>query len=183
MFKLLAYLLLMMPLSILAPVSDDFSDGDFTSNPMWYGTDDLFVVNGSSQLQLNANAAGNASLYCDYDVSGDVEDGEYEWRFWLKEAFAPSGKNYSDVYLCDKYFIRFGEAGSNDVVDLRRVDGNATVSVCRGTDTFIASSFSAFFKVTRDVLGNWTVFVDKLGLEVYDIEAQGTDNTGCLLEQ
>ena len=177
MFQFLAYLLIIMPLSVLAQVSDDFSDGDFSSNPRWFGTESLFVVNGSNQLQLNANAAGNASLYCDYEVSSDVNDGEFEWRFWLKEAFAPSGNNFSEVYLCNTYFINFGEAGSSDVVELKRVDGNATVSVCRGTDTFIASSFSAFFKVTRDFQGNWTIYVDKFGIGDYRVEAQGVDDT------
>ena len=177
MFKLMAYLLLLMPLPGLAQVYDDFSDGDFTSDPRWFGSESLFIVNSGCQLQLNADAAGDAGLYCDYDVSGDVADGEFEWRFWLREAFSPSGNNFSDVYLCDQYFVRFGEAGSNDVVDLQRVDGSTTVSVCRGNDTFIASSFSAFFKVTRDASGNWTIFVDKTGIGDYYIEAQGVDST------
>ena len=177
MLKLLAYLLLMVPLSSLAQIYEDFSDGDFTSEPRWFGTESLFVVNASYQLQLNAESAGDASLYCDYDFTSGVETGEFEWRFWLREAFAPSGNNYSDVYLCDKYFVRFGEVGSADVVDLLRVDGDATVSVCRGHDNFIASSFSAFFKVTRDETGKWTIFVDKDGLGYYNLEAQGVDDT------
>ena len=176
MFKILAYLILMMPLTGRAQISEDFSDGDFTTNPAWMGTDSLFVVNGDGKLQLNADAAGEAWLFCEEEVSDGVENGEYEWRFWLREAFAPSGNNFSDVFLCDKYFVRFGEAGSNDVVELRRVDGSSSVSVCRGTDTFIASSFSAFFKVTRDAHGAWKIFVDKNGFDDYIIEAQGIDN-------
>ena len=101
MFKLLAYLILLMPLSCLAQVIDDFSDGDFTANPEWRGSGDLFVVNGNNQLQLNADVAGEAALFCNEDVSNGVENGEFEWHFWLKEAFAPSSKNFSDVYLCD----------------------------------------------------------------------------------
>ena len=177
MFKILAHLILILPLSCMAQVVDDFSDGDFTDNPTWTGTEELFVVNNDKRLQLNAETAGNAWLFCDVDVADSVTDGEFEWRFWLREAFAPSTNNYSDVYLCDNYFIRFGEAGSNDVVDLQRDDGTATVSVCRGTDTFIASSFAAFFKVTRDAQGNWKIFVDKEGGGDYLIEAQGVDDT------
>ncbi len=177
MFKLLAYLILLMPLSCLAQVIDDFSDGDFTANPEWRGSGDLFVVNGNNQLQLNADVAGEAALFCNEAVSNGVENGEFEWHFWLKEAFAPSSKNFSDVYLCDNYFVRFGEAGSNDVVDLQRIDGSGAVSVCRGTDTFIASSFSSFFKVTRDAHGTWNVYVDKDGSENYVLEAQGVDET------
>lgn len=176
MFKILAYLILIMPLASLAQVYDDFSDGDFTANPGWHGTESLFAVNSGNQLQLDAEEAGVAWLYCDDDVSDGVENGEFEWRFWLREAFSPSSKNYCDVFLCDNYFVRFGEAGSNDVVDLQRLDGENAVSVCRGTDTFIASSFSASFKVTRDSQGIWKIFVDKTGNGAYYLEAQGVDD-------
>ena len=175
MFKILAYLLLITPLTCLAQVVDDFSDGDFTANPTWSGTDSLFVVNNDKKLQLSAESAGSAWLFCDKDIADSVVDGKFEWHFWLREAFSPSGNNYRDVYLCDNYFVRFGEAGSNDVVDLRRVEGGSSVSVCRGTDTFIASSFSAFFKVTRDEHGTWKIYVDKDGLGDYLLEAQGVD--------
>lgn len=175
MFTLLAYLILIMPFSGRAQVYDYFSDGDFTENPSWTGTGDLFVVNNNGQLQLNAEGAGTASLFCDYEVSNDVLDGKFEWRFWLREAFSPSANNFCEIHLCSNYFVRFGEAGSNDVVDLQRVDGDNTVSVCRGTDTFVASSFSAFFKVTRDNDGDWKIYVDKIGNGEYVIEAQGVD--------
>ena len=177
MFKILTLLILMIPLPSLAQVYDDFSDGDFTDNPVWIGTESLFVVNEAKQLQLNAETAGDAWLFCDADVASGVSNGEFEWRFWLREAFSPSSKNFCDIYICDKYFVRFGEAGSNDVVDLQRVDDGETVSVCRGTDTFIATSFSAFFKITRNAEGLWKIFIDKTGSEDYVIEAQGVDNT------
>ena len=177
MLKILTYLILMTPFCVVAQVVEDFSDGDFTDNPSWSGTDTVFVVNGDKQLQLMANTAGSASLFCDVGIENGVADGEFEWRFWLREAFAPSTKNFCDIMLCDKYFVRFGEAGSNDVVELLRIDGGAGVSVCRGTDTFIASAFSAFFKITRDNQGSWKIFVDKDGTGNYVLEAQGVDNT------
>ena len=168
------YLLLIMPFSCLSQVWDDFSDGDFTDNPAWSGTTTLFRINPDKQLQLYAESAGSAELFCDEAVT--VAD-MMEWHFWLREAFAPSANNYSDIYLCDNYFLRFGEAGSDDVLELRRVDGTSSVSVCRGTDTFIAASFSAFFKVTRDTQGSWKIFVDKTGNDGYTIEVQGVDDT------
>ena len=177
MFKILAYLLLIMPITCLAQVFDDFSDGDFTANPRWYGTESLFVVNADGQLQLDAAEGGEAWLFCEENVSNGVADGNFEWHFWLREAFSPSSKNFSDVYLCDKYFVRFGEAGSNDVVDLQRLDDENAVSICRGTDTFISTSFSASFKVTRDALGTWKIFVDKTNSDNYILEAQGVDDT------
>ena len=177
MFKILAYLILILPLSGLAQVVDDFSDGDFTDNPTWSGNEDIFVVNSDKKLQLNAETAGTAMLFCDVDIADSVFDGNFEWRFWLREAFSPSTNNFSDIYLCDNYFIRYGMAGSNDVVELFCKNATNEISVCQGSDTFIASSFSAFFKVTRDAQGNWKIFVDKEGCGDYLLEAQGVDNT------
>lgn len=174
MLLLMAYLLLIVPLRCFSQVFDDFSDGDFTANPAWSGDVTMFKINNDNQLQLNAESAGNAQLFCDETIS-DV--GDMEWNFWLREAFAPSANNFTDIYLCDQYFVRFGEAGSNDVIELWRVDGNNNVSVCRGTDTFIASSFSTNIKVTRDTQGLWRIFVDKTGNDGYTIETQGVDNT------
>ena len=55
-------LLLILPLAANAQVVDDFSDGDFTANPAWLGTDTCFTVNNNLQLQSSATAAGEAYL-------------------------------------------------------------------------------------------------------------------------
>ena len=55
-------LLLLLPFSLLAQVSDDFADGDFTQNPTWSGTTDKYIVNSNLQLQLNAEGEGTAYL-------------------------------------------------------------------------------------------------------------------------
>ena len=55
-------LLFLLPVSLLAQVTDDFSDGDFTQHPAWSGTMDKFIVNSNLQLQLNAEEAGTAFL-------------------------------------------------------------------------------------------------------------------------
>ena len=68
-----------------AQVSDDFSDGDFTNNPTWSGMNDKYLVNNNLQLQLNAEEAGTAYLSLPI-----TEFQEMEWRFWIRENFAPS---------------------------------------------------------------------------------------------
>lgn len=179
MLLISAYLLLIMPLKTISQVYDDFSDGDFTDNPAWHGDDSLFIVNTGQQLQLNAEGEGRARLLCSVPFStGEASRHQpAEWRFWLREAFAPSTKNFCDIVLCDNYFIRFGQAGNNDVLELFRDDGSSSVSVCQGTDTFIASAFSACFKVTRDEQGNWKILVDKAANGNYVVDVQCVDNT------
>ena len=170
---LLSALLWITPYRCLCQIIDDFSDGDFYENPSWFGTDSLFVVNDKQQLQLNAETGGKAWLFSNLDFIAE----EFEWRFFLREAFSPSGMNYCDVYLCDNYYLNFGEAGSEDAVALYRVDNDSYTCICKGDDTFIASSFSAFFKVTRTSDGTWKIFVDKVGEGDYILETQCVDDT------
>lgn len=176
----MALLLILIGQHISAQIVDDFSDGDFAENPAWTGTDTIFVVNDKKQLQLNASNGGNATLFLENPFASCLPTGDnsdIEWRFWVKEAFAPSTKNFTDVFLCDNYFIRFGEAGNQDVIDLQRVDGNENVSICRGTDTFIATAFSSFIKVIRTGDGHWQIFIDKTGDDNYILETQCVDST------
>ena len=46
-----------------AQVNDQFTDGNFSSNPTWLGDTSKFIVNQNFQLQLNAPAiADTASI-------------------------------------------------------------------------------------------------------------------------
>ena len=180
MKKTLLFLFL-LPLSLFAQVVDDFTDGDFTQNPVWSGAVTQFVVNSNKQLQLNAEEAGTA--YLSLPIS---EYESMEWQFWIREAFSPSGNNFSDVWLCadnadltqatQGYFLRFGEGGSNDAVELFRKDNDGVQSVCRGRDGTIASSFAMAVKVTCDREGNWMLQTCYDNSGVYVIEAQGIDD-------
>ena len=180
--KKILLLLLLLPLSLLAQVTDDFSDGDFTQNPTWSGTTEQYIVNNSKQLQLNAEGEGTA--YLSLPVT---EYESMEWQFWIREAFAPSGNNYSDVWLSANnadlslatqgYFLRFGEAGSSDAIILYRKDADGQQQVLRGTEGAIAASFAVSVKVNCDREGNWMIQTCYDNSGIYLIEAQGTDDT------
>ena len=175
-------LLLLLPISLFAQVTDDFSDGDFTQNPTWSGTAEQYIVNNSKQLQLNAEGEGMAYLSLPI-----TEYESMEWQFWIRESFAPSGNNYSDVWLCadnadlsqatQGYFLRFGEGGSNDAIELFRKDAGGQQSICRGTEAAIAASFAVSVKVTCDREGNWMLQTCYDNSGIYLIEAQGIDDT------
>ena len=181
MKKILLFLLL-LPLSSFAQVTDDFSDGDFTQNPTWSGTTEQFTVNNSKQLQLNAEGEGIAYLSLPI-----TEYESMEWQFWIKESFAPSGNNYTNVWLSadnadlsqatQGYFLRFGEGGSSDAIELFRKDANGQQSICRGTEGAIAASFAVSVKVVCDREGNWMLQTCYDNSGIYLIEAQGTDDT------
>ena len=180
--KKILLLLFLLPFSLFAQVTDDFSDGDFTQNPVWSGTTTNFIINSNKQLQLNAEGEGVA--YLSLPVT---EYESMEWHFWIREAFAPSGNNYTDVWLSADiadltqvthgYFLRFGEGGSNDAITLFRKDADGQQQICRGTEGAIAASFAVAVKVTCDREGNWMIQTCYDNSGIYIIEAQGTDET------
>ena len=180
-------LFLFLPFCLSAQVFEDFSDGDFTANPAWSGTDTSFTVNSNHQLQSSASSAGEAWLST---ALGDHSD---EWRFWIREAFSPSANNYAEVWLCANsaeiplatqgYFLRFGSAGSHDAIELYRKDPGGEELICKGVDAAIASSFKVAIKVNRDAEGHWALATDFDNVGNYTIEAEGVDDTypieGC----
>ena len=170
-----------------AQVFEDFNDGDFYENPAWVGSDSLYIINDEKQLQLNAESAGNAWISVAYEKHEEIE-----WRFWIKEKFSPSSKNFCDVYLYGdagntttnnfSYILRFGESGSDDVIELLRIYNGVTTSLCRGTDTFIASAFSSFVKVTYNESMTWNIYIDKDGSGSYKLEASVFDEIFATLD-
>ncbi len=177
------FLILIFHTACSQVLTDDFSDGNFSQNPAWHGDSSDFIINAANQLQLQGTL-GPSFLSV---ASPDSSLRNKEWRFYIRENFSPSGYNNGRVYLASSqsnltdslngYFLQFGESGSNDAVELFCQSGYATISVCRGTNGEIASSFSLTIKVTRDSLGKWNLYVDPLGGANYVLECSGTDTT------
>lgn len=110
----------------MAQFNDNFSDGNLTLNPPWFGNTDHFTVNAQSELQLNATAAGESFLYSPYTLPAD----SLEIDVYVRMTFDPSDNNQSLVYLLlDKpdptiangYFLRLGENGTNDNIKIFRL--------------------------------------------------------------
>lgn len=151
-----------------AQLFDDFSDGNFTHNPVWEGDTVLFKISDDYLLQLNAEEAGDAVLSTRYDF----DNNNLEWRFTITLGFAPSANNYAKVYLMANspdlrspditgYFLRFGENGSEDAVELYYQDrGNITL-ISRGTNGTVASPFSIGIKVTKNTEDHWQTWIDQ----------------------
>lgn len=178
-------MLLLVLLWIIQPVAygqlwDDFSDGNFTSNPPWVGDSGDFVVNQNFQLQLNASAAGISTLATAFSMIPETE-----WRFWIKLGFAPSDNNLARVYLASNssnlkgplngYFLRFGENLSQDAIELYRQEGEQLTLICRGINGLIASAFELHIRVRRNAAGIWTIETDPTGFGAYQLDATGTD--------
>ena len=169
---------------VTAQVTDNFTDGNFTASPVWSGDAAEFIVNTSQQLQLNNTIAGASYLST---ASPTSSLNNIEWRFYIKQTFAPSSSNYGRVYLASDqanlegslngYYLQFGEALSNDAVELFRQTGLTSTTVARCTNGQIAASFAIGVKVTRNASGVWSLYVDATGGAAYAFEISGTDNT------
>ncbi len=166
----------------LAQVSDDFADGDFTNNPVWSGSAPQFIVNASAQLQLTNSVAGQSYLSTPFST-GTLDN--YQWQAYVSQTFAASGSNYGRIYLASNladltlplngYYLQFGEAGSNDAIELFRQSGSTSTSVCRATNGKIAAAFALRVNVIRDNTGLWQLQVDYSGGTNFVTNASGTD--------
>jgi hypothetical protein len=167
----------------VAQFSDNFSDGEYGNNPTWSGSAG-FIINGSSQLQLNNSVAGTSSLSSSF-VASSLDN--FEWQVYVKQTFAPSGSNYGRVYLASNqtnlggplngYYLQFGEAGSTDAVELFKQSGLVSTSVCRAMNGSIAASFNIRVRVLRSNTGLWRLMIDYTGGTNFVEEASGTDAT------
>lgn len=179
--RILFFLLFILPFYAAAQVTDDFSDADFTANPVWTGDASQFEVNTSSQLHLNALGADTSSLVTSSNYATDAE-----WRFWVKLSFATSANNNARFYLISDqqnvegslngYFVQIGE--SNDSISLFRQSGTTLAKLISGTVGYTNNTTNILrIKVTRDVSGNWLLATDPAGGYNYQTEGTATDNT------
>lgn len=184
-FTVLLLLCTAMTQRTLGQVTENFTDGNFTDNPVWSGTTGNYTVNVSGQLRLNAVAAGTSYLSTPFSIPTNHNS---TWEFYLRQNFAGSGSNYSRVYLMSSqadlsgslngYFLQFGEDGANDAIKLFRQTGNTNSLVCTGPlATIAANPMIVKVRVTRSVIGEWVITADYTGGSNFVAVATGTDNT------
>ena len=78
----------------LSQFSDEFSDGDFTTNPAWFGNIASFEVDTILKLHLNDSIANTSYLTTQSQAIINAS-----WEFEIKLDFDPSTSNYAKVYL------------------------------------------------------------------------------------
>ena len=172
------------PLFLTAQISDDFSDGDFKSGPIWLGDTNQFIINNEGTLQLKAIGAGSSTLLTQSNYINNCE-----WEFYIRLSFNPSANNNAKVYLVSDntdlnsdlngYFLQFGESGSGDAIELFKQKGQVVTSICRGKESKISKSFDLKIKALHDADGNWEIYSDQMNDTGYVLEAYGFDNEIC----
>lgn len=182
-YHITALTLFLSSFALHAQITDNFGDGDFTANPAWSGDNSQFVVNASFQLQLNSAVADTSSMAFASPFATNCE-----WQFWCRMNFAPSDNNNIRYYLTSDvlnlegpvngYYIRMGENGSFDSVDLWEQNGNTHTKIIDGINSRVALANNIVrVKVTRTAAGLWTVYSDTTGGSNWVTEGSVTNNT------
>ncbi len=166
-----------------AQITDGFSDGNFTLNPNWIGSDTKFEVNNS--FQLHSKSTTSDSIFLALESKLDFQN-SVEWHFWMKHSFSPSSNNFSRFYLItnmldlksnpDGYYLQFGETGTNDAIRLFKRKNSISTQICAGTIGAISTNFIASIKVVRESSGEWKIYSDFNGGENYTLESSAIDN-------
>lgn len=164
-------------------LQDDFSDGNFTTNPTWVGTTPDFIVNVANELQTdNLGVSATSEL----SAPAAIQDSTF-WEFYVRMDFSPSTSNYTRVYLqsdeatlsttSNGYYLQIGASGSSDSIEVYRVDGGSPTKIFGGTNAAVATNPNVSFRIIRDNTGLWEVFTDYTGGATYVSEGTFTDAT------
>ncbi len=188
MTRILSTILLVTTNTLLSQVSDQFTDGDFTSNPAWSGDDSEFTIDGSNQLRLNNLApSSNNESYLSL-VSTVIENATWEFKVGFDglSSTGLSGSNKMFVYLVASkadlkddptgYYVMVGN--TDDEISLYSTA--SSTPIINGTDD--VTQFSSEFisvRITRDAFGNWELLIDTDGGSTFTSEgtANNTDFT------
>lgn len=172
--------LLLLPILTSAQLYDNFNDGDFTNGTTWTGNTPDFKINVNKQLQLNSSGEKISFLTTELDAT-ELN----EWSLLVRLAFSPSDNNMAKIWLVadnanpdlisNGYFLKLGEGGALDAIELYRQQGSELKLLARGTNGFIKDSFTVRIKITRDD-GTWQIWADSTGQTDYALQASGSDD-------
>jgi hypothetical protein len=168
----LVSIFLTVSLQMLAQLTDDFSDNNFTSLPSWSGDDSVFTVldvSGNKRLRSNKLIA-NSSYYLS---TPSITSNEGQWEFFVNLQFNTSSANYVDFYLMadnqnllntslSGYFVRIG--GTTDEISLYKKVSGTNTKIIDGVDGITNFSPNQLkIKVTKTISGDWKLERDNTG--------------------
>lgn len=169
--------ILLYAVATRAQFVEDFSDGDYTSEPVWSGIYANFAVNPWKQLQTKAQQASYSWLVTPCRVNHRAE-----WTFWCRVATVPTAYNWLRFYLISDaenpqygngWYVQVGGANKNITLD-RQTHGNIETLIENETrKQLIAQEDNKLFvRVTLDENGVFELYSQVVGVDV-DYVAEG----------
>ncbi len=158
-----------------AQLIDNFSDGDFSSNPTWNGDAANFIVNPTKELQLNATLAGVSQLYTNIDTKDSMK-----WEFYTRLTFAPSATNRVRIFLVSDstslidgngYYIEIGDDGATDAIKFyNKKNGTSNLLISGTTGAVSTDPVNMRLLITKTKSNLWTLKVDLMGTSNFQKE-------------
>jgi len=169
-------------LSANGQLSEDFSDGNLTLDPVWSGDLANFVVNDDFQLQLMAPEAGESYLSTPYSGYDSLQ-----WDLDLILEMSPSNSNATKIYLAidnsnpnlaNGYFLQIGETGSDDAINFYRLDAGSETLIASASMGSVANDpAQARVQLIKDADGMWQLKADYNVGNVLITETEFFDDT------
>lgn len=183
---ILPLLPLLVSVGAMAQFTDDFTDGDFTHNPVWSGTVDKFTV-ADCVLRLSDGAASGSGSFKAYLSTPSVASVAASWECKVEANVNLTSTNYVRFYLmADRddltdislkgYFILIG--GQQKEVALYRQNGKNITKIIDGTDSRLTGTANRVqVKATRNEQWGWQLW-SKLPTETdFVLEGEAVDGT------
>lgn len=180
--KRIFFVLIYIPFFCFSQVNDDFSDGDFTDNPLWTGNDTSFIVDNFQLRSYGPQAAINII----YLSTENKLFQNTEWTFLVDLKFNPTSTNFARVYLVSSkanlalsdsaYYIEIGQTNQDYIKFFKKIGTNTTL-LFTGSTAF-ANNVKVRLKITRESNGLWSIYSDNTG--GYNFTSEGnsfTDNS------
>jgi len=178
-----------------AQVIENFADSNFTNNPTWIGTTELFVIeNEQLKLSYDTEYINNTQAYLSTKSEVAIDA---IWQIQVKINNTTSSANYVRFYLTSDtsdltnslngYFVMIGN--TNDEISLYKQTGNTKIKIIDGNDKRIdLQQFIVDLKITRDSVGNWQLY-SKINDETdftcegscFDNEISGSEYLGIFI--
>jgi hypothetical protein len=149
-----------------AQVNDNFSDGNFTSNPAWGGNTASFAIS-TGQLNTNGPAVTPSTIYLSTPSSSAINA---QWDFFVNPKVATSSGNFMDIFLMSDsanllnakngYFVRVGN--TSDDVCLYVLQNGVSSLIIDGPNASISSASNNPTKIRaiRSATNDWTLDAD-----------------------
>ena len=175
----ITFCLALTTLQMFAQTSDDFSDGDLSTDPVWSGnTGHFLVVDGT--LRLNAPPASGDS----YLSTSSALIANTFWEAHISLDFNPSSSNFCRFFLVsdiedftaglEGYFVQVGS--SADDVSLYRQSGKTVKKIIDGEDGLLNSDrTSSTVRVERSG-SEWTLLTRMVDGSVFTSQGVARDS-------
>jgi len=169
------------PFCLSGQLNLDFNNENINA-VKWEGNINSFKINTSGQLQLSTSGAGESAIYTRFKIPKDSIQAE----LYFKLQFAPSNENYGKIYLftdniietsANGYYIRLGENGSNDAIQLWKLK-NGTPQLLGGGQMGGISIDPAEARVQFKIYntGLWVMATDYNGGTIFEEDLEISDS-------